>query len=397
MSPALFDAAHLVTTSRRTDGGTVMREPKVPRPTQEEARERREAKLDELRQRMEQAVEELVSGEDWLRTVEFAARFRARSFANTILILLQHAEAHEEGRVPEPFPTYVAGFKQWQELGRSVVKGQSGYMIWSPVKARFASRDPSNKDSWRRLGYREQPKPGEIMRTKMVGVKPAYVWDVSQTDGEPIPQQPHATLLQGDAPPGLWDALAAQVDDHGFDLLNVPNDAVLNGVNGATNFGTRTVSIRLDMDDAARVKTLAHELAHIVLDHGDRAADGLHRGIGEIEAESVAAMVTTAYGMDTTGYSVPYVATWSTTVDDQDPAEVVRTVGETVRKAALAILDQLPEPPVGDGTPPGLQHEEGHSTEHESSRQRQAGAVPPSEPSSASRSPRPRTDIKFRP
>jgi hypothetical protein len=369
------------------------REPRAPARTPEEIRERREAKLEALRQRMEQAVEELVSGEDWLRAMEFAARLRARSFANTLLILLQHNEAHEEGRVPEPFPTYVAGFKQWQELGRSVVKGQSGYMIWSPVKARFASRDPSNKGSWRRLSYREQPTPGETVRTKMVGVKPAYVWDISQTDGEPIPQRPRPTLLKGHAPAGLWDALADQVREYGFDLLNVPDAAALNGGNGSTNFDTRTVSVRLDIDDAARVKTLAHELAHIVLGHGDEEAEGLHRGIGEVEAESVAAMVTTAFGMDTAGYSVPYVASWSTKVDDQDPAEVVRTVGETVRKAALAILDQLPDPPLDDGTPLGLQHDERHGAEQESSVRRQAGAVAPSEPSPAARTPRPQAGV----
>jgi hypothetical protein len=56
------------------------------------------------------------------------------------------------------------------------------------------------------------------------------------------------------------------------------------------------------------VKTLTHELAHIVLGHESRTGDGLHRGIGEVEAESVSTMVTAAYGMDTSGYTVPYVA-----------------------------------------------------------------------------------------
>jgi hypothetical protein len=65
-------------------------------------------------------------------------------------------------------------------------------------------------------------------------------------------------------------------------------------------------------------------------------------------------MVTAAYGMDSSGYTVPYVAHWSATVKDQDPADVVRGTGELVRKTALAILDRLPEPPGGDGTPPGL-------------------------------------------
>ena len=97
--------------------------------TVEEARAARDAKLDALHEQLTGAVESLVSGEDWKRALEFAARFRARSFNNTLLIFVQHQAAFEQGRVPEPFPTYVAGYKQWQQLGRQVEKGQSGYMI----------------------------------------------------------------------------------------------------------------------------------------------------------------------------------------------------------------------------------------------------------------------------
>lgn len=145
-----------------------------------------------------------------------------------------------------------------------------------------------------------------------------------------------------------------QIRRHGYDLTDAPDARSLGGANGVTDFTTRTVTVRTDMPDATRVKTLTHELAHIVLGHKFRAGDGLHRGIGEIEAESVATMVTAAYGMDTSGYTVPYVARWSATVDDRDPVEVVRGTGELARRTALAILDTLPEPPIGDGTPPGL-------------------------------------------
>ena len=120
--------------------------------TAEEARAGRDAKLDALHEQLTNAVESLVSGEDWKQALEFAARFRARSFNNTLLILAQHQSAFEAGRVPEPVPTYVAGFKQWRTLGRQVEKGQSGYMILAPVTGRFASFTPKVAESWRRLG-----------------------------------------------------------------------------------------------------------------------------------------------------------------------------------------------------------------------------------------------------
>lgn len=76
--------------------------------TREQAQAAREAKLDELHESLTGAVEELVSGPDWARALAFAARFRSRSFNNTLLIWVAHAEAYEQGRVPEPFPSYVA-------------------------------------------------------------------------------------------------------------------------------------------------------------------------------------------------------------------------------------------------------------------------------------------------
>jgi hypothetical protein len=120
----------------------------------------RNARIDALQEKLTTAVESLVTGEDWRRASEFAARFRAASFGNTLLIYLQHAEAFERGRVPAPEPTYVAGFRQWQRLGRCVVKGQFGYMIRSRSPNGSPPTDPSNPNSWRRLKRGEQPAPG---------------------------------------------------------------------------------------------------------------------------------------------------------------------------------------------------------------------------------------------
>ena len=122
----------------------------------------REAKLDAVQAQLADAVGALVTGEDWRRAMVFAAQFRSRSFNNTLLIYTQHAGAHAAGRVPDPTPTHVAGFRQWQALGRSVIKGQSGYAILAPVTARMASPTPADPSSWRRLGPREKPSPADV-------------------------------------------------------------------------------------------------------------------------------------------------------------------------------------------------------------------------------------------
>jgi hypothetical protein len=165
--------------------------------TLEEKIAERNAKIDALQEKLTSAVESLATSEDWIRAMTFAARFRSRSFNNTLLIWVQHNIAYAEGRVPDPMPTHVAGFQQWQQLGRQVMKGQSGYQIIAPVTARMASFEPDNPESWRRLGRGEKPAGGEVVRSRMVGVKPAYVWDVSQTDGKLIPELPAPKPLTG--------------------------------------------------------------------------------------------------------------------------------------------------------------------------------------------------------
>ena len=324
----------------------------MPEPTP--AQNARDARLAGLHDQLVRAVDGLVSSDDWRRAMEFAARFRSRSFNNTLLIWVQHTAAYAAGRVPEPMPSYVAGFKQWQQLDRSVEKGQAGYMIHAPVTARFATATPQNAESWRRLGRQEKPRPGEVVRSRMIGVTPAYVWDLSQTAGEPVPERPQARLLEGAAPEGLWNGLAAQVRERGFTIQRVPDERVIHGANGLTDYTARTVAVRTNMDEATQVKTLAHELAHVML-HGPDHPDAIaHRGIGEVEAESVALMVGAAHNLDTSGYTIPYVASWASAVEGKTPTEVVQATGERVRAAAVTILNNLTAVPVGDGDPPGL-------------------------------------------
>lgn len=330
--------------------------------TRVRGRAAREAKLEALQEQLTASVATLVTGEDWKRALTFAAQFRGRSFANSMLIAAQHFAAYSEGRVPEPTPTYVAGFHQWLSLGRSVAKGQHGYGILAPVTGRFASFTPDNPNSWRRLARNEKPKPGEHARSRMIGVKPTYVWDISQTAGDPVPELPRPTLLRGQAPARLWDGLADQITGAGFELRLVSSAAVISGANGLTDFLSQDVSIRTDMDDAAQAKTLAHELGHVLL-HAPRAnalstkpaADAtLHRGVAEVEAESVALMVAAAHGLDTSSYTIPYVSTWAASIPGKNPVEVVQSTAERVRATALGILDNLDTQKIGDGNPPGL-------------------------------------------
>jgi hypothetical protein len=110
----------------------------------------------------------------------------------------------------------------------------------------------------------------------------------------------------------------------------------------------------MDVDDAARVKTLAHELGHFMLLGPGNADAGMHRGIAEVEAESLALMVGAAHGLDTSSYTVPYVSSWASSVAGRSPVEVVQSTAQRVQAVAATILDLLNTAQVGDGNPPGL-------------------------------------------
>ena len=89
--------------------------------------------------------------------------------------------------------------------------------------------------------------------------------------------------------------------------------------------------------------------------HGPDNPDAVHhRGIAEVEAESVALMVGAAHGLNTSNYTVPYVTTWASSVEGKTPVEVVIETADRVRKAAVSILDRLDTVQVGNGEPPGL-------------------------------------------
>ena len=135
--------------------------------------------------------------------------------------------------------------------------------------------------------------------------------------------------MTGEAPPGLWDALAAAVEAEGFRVSH----GDCGGANGLTIYGSNEVRVRPDLDAAAQVKTLAHELAHVLLHRPEEREPLACRGVTQVEAESVAHLVTRAHGLDSAQYTFNYVAGWAHEAarpDGPTVGDVVRRTGERV-------------------------------------------------------------------
>ena len=285
--------------------------------------------------RLTEAVATLSTSDGWRRMLTVAARFHDYSPHNVLLIGIQRPDA-----------TQVAGYKTWQSLGRQVRKGERGISIIAPYTARGATRetDPAAAEAPAEVAAADGTR---VLR----GYRVVHVFDVSQTEGEPLPEQ-RPRLLTGAAPSGLWDALAEQVQAAGF-ALQAGDCAPANGV---TDYLARTVTVRDDLSGAQRVKTLAHELGHVLLhDPAVRPAD-LDRGRAEVEAESVAYLVAHAHGLDSNDYTVPYVAGWA-----GDATGVLLATAERVMSAADRILTAAPPaagvPPVAAAAPAPLGRE----------------------------------------
>ena len=261
---------------------------------------------------LQTSVTELVTGEQWQHYLAVQARFHSYSFWNTLAIFTQRPDA-----------TLLAGFQQWRKLGRHVLKGEHGIAILAPI---VRILDPTDNLS--------TTVPDEKVR-RCVGFKVVHVFDVAQTDGDPLPDAPTPETVAGDGPAWLWHALAAQITAAGFHLERGPLPEPWSDANGVTMLDDRRVIVRHDLPDAQAIKTCAHELAHVLL-HTDPTCPQ-PRPVREVEAESVAFVVcSAAAGMDTAGYSFPYVAHWS----GGDTALIAAT-GERVAACARTILDRL--------------------------------------------------------
>jgi hypothetical protein len=291
----------------------------------------------------------LQSGEDWQRFLDLQARLHSYSPNNSLLIAAQHARAFADGLVDDPDPGFVGGFNLWRALGRSVDRGQHGYVVLAPcLYDRRVVTDVEGNS--RRLGRREAAGEGERIEVRRVlaGFRPEYVFSVHQTSGSELPDPPRPKLLVGEAPVGLGAAVLEMIESQGFRVDTVADAGAISGANGMTRWDSRVVLVRADMDDAAMVKTLIHEAAHVLL-HAGPPGQFLPRPLKEVEAESVAYVVASAHGMAAGDYSFPYVAAWA----GVDGAKAIQSTQARVATAARLIIEASPAPHVLGGRPPG--------------------------------------------
>lgn len=279
---------------------TKTRRPARARRTPEERREQAEA----LHEKLTAQVATLAESENWKAWLRFAGTIRRRSFSNQMLILAQGG-------------TYCLGYRQWEGLGRHVVKGAKSIKIFGYSTKRIVEVDDTT---------------GEETTSSRVIYPVLSVFDVADTEGDPLPEQP-AIYLEGDDANGLFAPLAEFITAQGWDVAL--EDIAEDGLNGYTQGSTRRIRVDSKMAPAMQVKTLLHEIAHALL-HFDEDSTREHRGLIETEAESTAYAAGALLGIDTSAWSIGYVAGWA-----GGDVDLIRSTAANVLRAVNAIADAI--------------------------------------------------------
>lgn len=227
-------------------------------------------------------------------------RFHNYSFGNVMLIVMQNPNA-----------TQVAGFNTWRTFGRFVKKGEKGIVIIAPMLIKPKEMDASQANDDR-----------SILRFKAV-----YVFDVSQTDGEPLPEFARV----GGNPNGHTERLKALVASKGITLEYSDS---LYGANGLSHGGR--IQLLNGLSPAEEFSILAHELAHEMLHKGDRRTE-TSKTLRETEAEAVAFVVCQAIGLETGTAASDYIQLYAGKTETL--AESLNLVQKTASEIIEAILE----------------------------------------------------------
>jgi antirestriction protein ArdC len=198
------------------------------------------------------------------------SRFHRYSWGNILLIYSQRPDAKN-----------VAGFHAWLKMRRYVRKGEKGIVILAPMVGR----------------KRSDGEPTEDEQTRVFGFRAAHVFDISQTDGEPLPE---FAPVKGD-PQGYTDRLKQFVASQNIGLVY---DGKIAPARGMSSGGK--ITLLPDLAHAEHFAVLAHELAHELLHRGDRRKETTHT-VRETEAEAVAFVVCSGIGLDSNTSSSDYI------------------------------------------------------------------------------------------
>lgn len=269
----------------------------------------------ELLAQAKNGIREFMDSEKYKTYLQTMSKFHNYSWANIVLI-------HDQ----MPNASLVAGFQTWKKQHqRYVKKGESGIKILAPVTYEKEKEVEKIVDG---------KKQKETETVTYRSFKTVTVFDVSQTNGEPLPTLTKELTGSVEDYARLFEAIAATTD---YQIkFETPNGEA----KGTCNFVERVIRIRPEMSEVQTVKTLIHEVTHSLLHEPDKQEGKTKRTL-EVEAESVAYAVSSYLGLDTSEYSFAYLASWSSTKDLKELTQSFKVIQDQTDKMIENITQNL--------------------------------------------------------
>ena len=282
--------------------------------------------MDSIMQSLESGVEELFTSNRYQEFLKTMAKFHNYSFNNTMLIAMQRPDA-----------TLVTSYKNWQSMGRQVMKGEKGITIIAPAPyKKMKEKEVLDENQRPIMGTDGKPKTEQVEVT-VPHFKAVTVFDIAQTSGEPI-----QTLA-----PELLTAAVQDFDSfmqaiQKISPVPIRFDEIDGNANGYYHNADKEIVIKKGLSESQTLKTAIHETVHAKL-HDKEIMESLgvekDRLTKEVEAESVAYCVCSSFGLDTSDYSFPYIAGWSSRREMKE----MKASMDVIRKTAGEMIDQLTE------------------------------------------------------
>lgn len=281
-------------------------------------------KVKEITDRLEAGLKELFESEKYKSYLSTMSKFHNYSFNNTLLIALQKPEA-----------TLVAGYKAWQKnFERHVNKGEKAIRILAPAPYKIKEERDKLDPVTGEMMFDENGMPQkEETEVTIPAFRAVSVFDVSQTDGKPIPELEAQELLS--TVEGYEDFVQALMNVFPVPVSfeEIPGDS-----KGYFDTVEKRIAVQKNMSESQTLKTMVHEVAHSML-HDKEVNQSMDvpakdRNTKEVEAESVAFTVCQHFGIDTSEYSFGYIAGWSS---GRDMKELKNSL-DTIRRIASELI-----------------------------------------------------------